>query len=241
VAVGVTVAGGLAGCAASSAGDAGGTASLSGSSPSASTTASTTAPTLLGTGTAGASTTEVAVRPARVSAGQAVDVRVKVKVYGAAATGSVVVLDGGSVLRTLALAWVGEAGSAEMSVTLHAGTHRIVARYGGDTHHTGSTSAVVTTPVAQVIAQLTVTATPVPKTRDKVRVGIAVRTHSTKLAAAGWVTLVVGGLRYTLALDATGHAHVNIAAIHGALYVATASYGGDTDLTAASGSTSFIG
>ena len=244
VALGVTVAGGLTGCSQAPSGETTTSALLTASSPTPTTSATPSTPQpLLGAGapTAASSTTAVAVRPARATAGQAVDVRVKVKVYGATGTGSVVVLDGGSQLRTLVVTWTGDAGTAEVTVTLPAGTHRILARYDGDPHHEASTSAVVTVAVAQVVGQVSVTASPVPKTRYKVRVAVTVRTHSAKLFAAGWVTVVVGGLRYTLQLNATGSAHVNIAVTHGARYTVTATYGGDTDVTAASGSASFVG
>jgi hypothetical protein len=173
--------------------------------------------------------TTVAATPNPGIAGAPVALTATVKVTAGAATptGTVTFTDGTTTLGTATLS---AAGTATINPTLAAGSHSIVATYGGNTDDGGSASAVLTLQVNLAATSSTVSASPNPAavlstitfTATVTGTG-GTPTGSVNFLANGTINLGTG------TLNAAGTAQVTNATLAAGTYSITAVYLGDAN------------
>ncbi len=184
---------------------------------------SSSAPTVVTVEQAGTAVTLASSRnPAIV--GDSIFFTVSVTGTGSQPTGTVVVTDGMTALQTLSLS----GGTASFSTSgLVAGTHALLATYGGDTTHNAANSVTLAQVVSQASSSATLTADkPQALTGDNVTFTIAVTSGYGQ--PGGTATLYDGAAPLTtVQLDATGHATFITGALLAGPHSLVAQYAGD--------------
>jgi len=153
-------------------------------------------------------------------------------------TGTVTFSDGGSPIGTATL---DASGTATITTTsLAAGAHTITASYGGDNNFSASTGSLTQT----VNQPVTATATAVTSSANPSVVGQPVTFTATVslnppgawLTPTGTVTFSDGGSPIgTATLDASGTATITTSSLAAGAHTITASYGGDNNFSASTG------
>ncbi len=144
----------------------------------------------------------------------------------AGATGTVTFEDGATSLGTGTIA----SGVATLAVsTLSVGTHSITASYGGDINYTTAVSTAVSQVVNKAASTVTLASLPNPST-----FGASVTfTASVTAGATGTVTFEDGATSLGTGTIASGVATLTVSTLTVGTHSITASYGGDTNYTAA--------
>ena len=179
------------------------------------------------------STTLLTLPPLPVVAGVKVILRANVTVAGRRhATGSVTFTDGPVVLGTAALLPLHSSGQAELAVPLPKGGNVLVAHYLGDS----ATAASASTPTPLGVSTPPTAVTAIVKSRAKspghVVLGITVKGAKPGPPGTGRVTVWVDGGSFAVALDAHGHASVDMALARGFYHSIVVTYPGDAYLNA---------
>jgi hypothetical protein len=125
--------------------------------------------------------------------------------------------------------------------TLAAGSHTITAVYGGDANYATSTGTDTQT-VNQAATTTTVTSSPNPSSAGQTVTFTATVTPVPPATGipTGTVTFLIqgpGGGTFTAPLNAGGQAVLDISTLDNSTHNATATYSGDADFAASSGST----
>jgi large repetitive protein len=145
---------------------------------------------------------------------------------GAAPTGTLLLLDGGAAIATMA---VSGTGSLPFSTTLSIGTHTLTASYSGDANNSSVLSAIVTVVVQQATSTTLLTASANPLTQGN-PLTLAAAVTSATLNAGGAVhflngTTVLG----TASLGTNGSASFSPTGLGLGPHTLTAVYSGDTN------------
>jgi hypothetical protein len=227
----------LAGC------SQGGDYSIGDSSPATtSASASPSTSSSLGTLASGprATTTELTVGTKSPTALEPVTLHVRVKSRGSTTspTGTVTVFDSGTAVGSASMTTL-TGSNVDVTVTLHAGTQLLSARYSGDRLHVASMSATVAAVLKQLPSTVAVNAKRNPKNALEFRFGAGVQTHKAGIIATGDVVFSVAGATYTIALDSQGHAAFHTTFSQNVTYTVTATYLGSADISGSSTSTTF--
>ncbi len=154
-----------------------------------------------------------------------------------APTGTVTFMDGGAPLE---MATLNASGQATFSTSaLSAGTHAITVAYGGDANFSASASTSLAETAKQAATTSAVTASPNPSiSGQSVTFTVTVSVVAPGAGApTGTVTFMDGGATLgTSTLGANGQATFSSSALSLGSHTVTASYGGDMNFTASSGS-----
>ncbi len=154
---------------------------------------------------------------------------------GTSPTGTVNLLDGGSIILSGALDKTGQVALSTSSLSV--GSHTLTAQYPGDSNYTTATSPSLTQTVGKGASSTTLVASPAPST-----FGQSVTFTATVTPAAGsgtptgTVTFSEGSNSFTANLDATGKATVTTSTLTAGTHNVNASYSGDANFTGSSGS-----
>lgn len=157
--------------------------------------------------------------------GQAMSLTATVTSNGAPATGTVTFNDAGTTIGTASL---GTTGSAVLTLsTLAPGPHTIIATYGGNARAASSSSTALLFTVKQnTLIALTSNSNPA-LTLNPITITATV-TNAGASALTGSVNFTLGGAAIgSAAVDATGHATINLPAENANVYTMAASYSGD--------------
>jgi hypothetical protein len=205
-----------------------------------------------------------ATLPAEPAAGDATDVPTRTTLAGPATTvlagtklslkasvraergitlpaGSVSFVEGSTVLATVLLVGGRSSSSAVLTTSLPAGTHVVVARYGGDKQNALSASAPFTVTAVRSVATVTIVVKPKANHGGRFRLAIDVRGVKPGPAGAGDVSIYVDGRRSLARLDAQGHTFLDVSLTVGRYHAVVVAYGGSALLTAGRATTSVLG
>ncbi|MGH3794761.1 MAG: Ig-like domain-containing protein [Pseudonocardiaceae bacterium] len=130
--------------------------------------------------------------------------------------------------------------SGQASVTtsaLHAGSHTVVATYGGDATFTGSSSAPLTQVVDKAPTTTTFTSTPNPSTSGQFVIFIALVTAPPGTGAPTGTVTFSAGPSLTRTLDVSGHALLAINSLSVGPHTVSVTYHGDPDFLASASTT----
>ena len=217
------------------------TASYGGDSKDGSSVSSAVSVTVTGAQVSIATTTTLSASSTQIALGQSVTFTAKVMPQAGSnvPTGSVTFLDGTTTLGTSSLN--GSATAALTTTALGAGTHSIVASYGGDSQDGSSVSSAVTVsvsvsataaqgPVATTTTLSASTTQVLPS--QSITFNAAVVPHSGSNVPTGTVTFLDGSASLgTAQLNATGGATFNLTSLSLGTHSISASYGGDANDT----------
>jgi len=134
-----------------------------------------------------------------------------------AATGTVQLMDGATVLATLSSV------NASASVTLGVGRHTVTAVYSGDTNFNGATSA----PVSQLVTGATATSVSASPASSTFGQAVQVTASVTPAAATGTVQFLDGGAAIGSAAIQGGTASLSVSTLTVGAHAITAVYSGD--------------
>ena len=217
------------------------TASYGGDSKDGSSVSSAVSVTVTGAQVSIATTTTLSASSTQIALGQSVTFTAKVMPQAGSnvPTGAVTFLDGTTTLGTSSLN--GSATAALTTTALGAGTHSIVASYGGDSQDGSSVSSAVTVsvsvsataaqgPVATTTTLSASTTQVLPS--QSITFNAAVVPHSGSNVPTGTVTFLDGSASLgTAQLNASGGATFNLTSLSLGTHSISASYGGDANDT----------
>jgi hypothetical protein len=133
------------------------------------------------------------------------------------ATGGVQLLDGATVIATLA------AGTTTASVTLNVGTHSVTAVYGGDANFNGATSA----PVSQLVTTTTLTSVSATPANSTYGQPVQLTAAVTPTPTGGTVQFLDGAAVLGTVPVSNGAAAMSVGAFSASTHAITAVYSGD--------------
>jgi hypothetical protein len=155
-----------------------------------------------------------------------VAVTITASVSPVSATGTVQLLDGGTVIGTASVA----SGVASFSTSsLARGVHSLTAAYSGDATDTAATSGVLTQTV-QTAASISLTSTPNPSNAGQT---VSLSATVSPSTATGTVQFLDGATVLSTVTLSSGHAAFSTSQLAGGAHSLTAVYGGDSSDTAA--------